>query len=516
MRFLVGYTGFVGSNLCRFIKFDKMYNSKNFSDANGMECDELYFCGLPAEKWKANKFPENDDQNINKIKEILLTMRIKRFILISTIDVYDNTNSKLDEDYIPNYETNNTYGKNRYLFEIFVRENFENHHIFRLPALFGMGLKKNIIFDLLNNNQITNIPINSKFQWYNIDWLYEDIKKFILLNVKLVNLFTGPLETNRIISLFDYNYEIFTNTNVIEYDITTKYADSLFDIIINTENKYIKSAEECIEDIIEYIKNEKIDKSRLRVSNIFPKHISQLQFMIILKCYGIKNVQIAPTTLTNGKWNFDNIDLSILNNLKLSSLQSITYGIPTNIFRDNTDNLLEHLKKVINFASINNVQILVFGCPKTRDKNPEDNITIFVDFFRILSDYCKEKNIIICLEPNSIFYTNFMNKIEDTGNIVRLINNDNIKLMIDIGHLDESDLEKLPDYIDIIYNIDISFYLMKPFVKFDNKYFTLKKMLDELEYKGMFNLEMISDSTNSNDELKKLNNSLHNFIRVYH
>ena len=30
---IVGYTGFVGSNLLQFYKFDKLYNSKNFEDA---------------------------------------------------------------------------------------------------------------------------------------------------------------------------------------------------------------------------------------------------------------------------------------------------------------------------------------------------------------------------------------------------------------------------------------------------------------------------------------------------
>jgi hypothetical protein len=37
-----------------------------------------------------------------------------------------------------------------------------------LPALFGKHIKKNIIYDLLNENEIHNINYNSLYQWYNL------------------------------------------------------------------------------------------------------------------------------------------------------------------------------------------------------------------------------------------------------------------------------------------------------------------------------------------------------------
>ena len=39
--FLVGYTGFVGSNLNSQYQFDKVFNSKNITDAFGGEPDSL-------------------------------------------------------------------------------------------------------------------------------------------------------------------------------------------------------------------------------------------------------------------------------------------------------------------------------------------------------------------------------------------------------------------------------------------------------------------------------------------
>ena len=55
---IVGYTGFVGSNLLQYYKFDNLYNSSNFHEATNKEFDTLFFCGVPAVKWYANKNPE--------------------------------------------------------------------------------------------------------------------------------------------------------------------------------------------------------------------------------------------------------------------------------------------------------------------------------------------------------------------------------------------------------------------------------------------------------------------------
>ena len=51
---IVGYSGFVGSNLLSFYKFDYFYNSSNFHEAINKEYDTLFFCGVPAVKWYAN------------------------------------------------------------------------------------------------------------------------------------------------------------------------------------------------------------------------------------------------------------------------------------------------------------------------------------------------------------------------------------------------------------------------------------------------------------------------------
>ena len=60
MNALVGYTGFVGSNIYEHGTFDKVYNSKNIEEAYGLNQDLLIYAGMRAEKYLANNAPEKD------------------------------------------------------------------------------------------------------------------------------------------------------------------------------------------------------------------------------------------------------------------------------------------------------------------------------------------------------------------------------------------------------------------------------------------------------------------------
>jgi hypothetical protein len=57
---IVGYTGFVGSNIYASGDFDGAYNTKNIQDAFGTCPDLLVYAGMRAEKFLANADPERD------------------------------------------------------------------------------------------------------------------------------------------------------------------------------------------------------------------------------------------------------------------------------------------------------------------------------------------------------------------------------------------------------------------------------------------------------------------------
>ena len=98
--------------ICRF-NFKKkyrnwhLYNSKNISKIRYKDYSEIICAGLPAAKWKANKFPKKDENNLNKLIRNIALVNCKLFILISTIDIY---------------KKNETYGINRKKLELFVKK----------------------------------------------------------------------------------------------------------------------------------------------------------------------------------------------------------------------------------------------------------------------------------------------------------------------------------------------------------------------------------------------------------
>ncbi len=146
---LVGFTGFVGSNLCSQEDFDYLINSKNVESAFGTQPDVLVYAGVPSEMFTANSNPQRDKEITDNAFDNIVKINPKRVVLISTVAVYDNT-CATDEDYEIKPELLTPYGANRYELEKRVEENFEESLIVRLPAIYGQNLKKNFIYDFIN------------------------------------------------------------------------------------------------------------------------------------------------------------------------------------------------------------------------------------------------------------------------------------------------------------------------------------------------------------------------------
>jgi nucleoside-diphosphate-sugar epimerase len=246
---LIGYTGFVGSNLMKKNEFSNLYNRDNISTLKDIEHDTIICAAPSAVKWWANKNPKEDLKIVTDLMQDLISVKTKHFILISTIDVYSST-AGVDENFNP--EPKHPYGLHRYMLEKFVQGTFENYLIIRLPGLFGTGLKKNVIYDLIHNNSVENINTKNIFQWYNIERLSDDIKIAIKNNLKIVNLFTEPIETTEICNFFNYNFQ--DSKNQISYNGLTKYGKHF-----NSKSDWIQSKSEVLEEIKKFIDNEKIN-----------------------------------------------------------------------------------------------------------------------------------------------------------------------------------------------------------------------------------------------------------------
>ena len=223
---LIGYTGFVGRNLERQLCFDGKYkyNSKNITDIQGKSFDIIYCSGVSAVKWLANMDPDSDLINIVSLLLSLERVKTNRFVLLSTIDEYRKP-INVSETTPISTEGHHAYGTHRRLVENFVQERFSNYHIIRLPGLFGDGLKKNVIFDLLNNNQIEKIHSDSIFQFYNLNSLSHDIQIVINTGLSIVNFATEPVSVKEIAShAFGVEFDNRPHANPSHYDMQTNHA----------------------------------------------------------------------------------------------------------------------------------------------------------------------------------------------------------------------------------------------------------------------------------------------------
>ncbi len=148
---LVGYTGFVGSNILASAgsRIEGLYNSSNIEEAYGTNPDILIYAGLRAEKYLANNDPDKDMELIIQAEHNIESIAPKRLVLISTVDVLKDTEGK-DENSEIITEGLHPYGYDRYVLEQWTGDRYQDALIIRLPALFGINIKKNFIYDYIN------------------------------------------------------------------------------------------------------------------------------------------------------------------------------------------------------------------------------------------------------------------------------------------------------------------------------------------------------------------------------
>lgn len=302
---LVGYTGFVGSNLWSNGEFDAGFNSRNIEEAYGLEPDLLVYAGLRAEKFLANQFPEKDMMLIEEAKKNITLIKPKRIVLISTVDIYLNP-CQIDEDAIIETDNLQPYGYNRYMLEEWVKEYDPEALIIRLPGLYGKGIKKNFIYDYINRipsmlkeakmeelclkdseikeyytlqdngfytckklsddekdvlrnkfNEVGFSALNftdsrNHYQFYPLKRLWKDICCAMEAGIHLWNPATEPVSAAEL-----YNYlcgEEFTNElagTPVNYNYFTKYAT-----VFGGESQYIMSKAEVLQDIAQFVKAE--------------------------------------------------------------------------------------------------------------------------------------------------------------------------------------------------------------------------------------------------------------------
>ncbi|MCI5995348.1 MAG: sugar nucleotide-binding protein [Blautia sp.] len=305
MKALVGYTGFVGSNIFEAAgnEIGVVYNSRNIEEAYGTKPDLLIYAGLRAEKYLANNAPEKDLELIFQAERNIEKICPKKLVLISTIDVF-KIPREVDENSPVDTQNLQPYGYNRYLLEQWVREKYPDALIIRLPGLFGKNIKKNFIYDFihviplmlkeetfeelvkrddelcrfysLQENGFYKVNVSdadrpmlkekfrnlgfsalnftdsrSRYQFYNLSYLWRDINTALDADIMLWHPATEPVSAGEVYSYLTGKAFVNKLQGIpAEYNYKTR-----FGAVFGGQNGYIQNKEAVLKEIGDFVKN---------------------------------------------------------------------------------------------------------------------------------------------------------------------------------------------------------------------------------------------------------------------
>lgn len=248
---LIGFSGYVGSTLLKQAPFESLYRSTNIREINGGAFSTVVCAGAPAQKWIANREPTVDLEKIESLIAHLKTIQCQTFVLISTVDVFKDPVG-VDEDTSVDEVGLHPYGLHRRLLEKFVETHFPRHLIVRLPGLVGPGLRKNVIFDFLNDNNLNAIDSRGIFQFYPMVNLWYDIQLALEAGLKLVHLTAKPISVAEVsLQGFGKLFEQAQASSPSIYDMRTRHAP-----IFGSTGQYQYGHRETIQAVRAYAQSE--------------------------------------------------------------------------------------------------------------------------------------------------------------------------------------------------------------------------------------------------------------------
>lgn len=332
---IIGNTGFVGYNIIHNsnIHISEFYNSKNIQNMNN-EYNIILFCGLSGNVGYTNANHDKDRENVNFFINKLKTIKCNTFILISTVNVYPILNSRHTEDKILDInESIDSYGKHRLEFEKFIMETYTNHHILRLPSIYGERLKKGVLFDLLHQNYLEGICVDDKIQFYDLSNLNDDIEYIRNNDIKILNLVSEPICVRDIINTVFLDYKII--------DSQLQHNDG----VIHTKKRPCNHLDICSK----YFENGYMYNSTISMTKIKQFIEKSKKLLVVIPLYKIKQ-HLSETNVNNNLFNcYQNMfKISSESYLKYNTnieIRVLThYGVMNNfgdMFKDITKKILD-------------------------------------------------------------------------------------------------------------------------------------------------------------------------------
>lgn len=214
---------------------------------------------------------------------------------------------------------------------------------------------------------------------------------------------------------------------------------------------------------------------------------------------GFDGLEIAPTRIIPEK-PYDKLEeakafadeIKEKYGLKVVSMQSIWFGITEKIFSSEKERafLVDYTKKAVDFAETVGCKNLVFGCPRNRVVESEDDYPTATEFFKTLGDYAAAHSAFVSIEANPpIYNTNFINDDTQALKLYHDVASDGFKINLDMGTM----IHNVEDPYTLDFSAIAHVHLSEPgLVKIEKRrlHEQLAEIMRNEKYDGYVSIEM--------------------------
>jgi nucleoside-diphosphate-sugar epimerase len=207
---------------------------------------------MPAAMWIANRDPKGDRAVLDRLVRCLRQVRANRVVVMSTVAVYPLPIG-VDEGSPISANDQTPYGRHRRMLEQGVEAHFPETLLVRLPGLFGPGLKKNVVYDLLHDQELHKINAAAVYQFYNLDRLWADVETALGAGLRVVHFATEPVSVREVAhTAFGLDFANDPGTPPHRFDMLSRHAG-----LFGGRDGYLYNRRQVLEELGAFVRHER-------------------------------------------------------------------------------------------------------------------------------------------------------------------------------------------------------------------------------------------------------------------
>ena len=253
--YLFGSNGFIAKGFQTYFKEKKIeflnINKKNYKKYKNSYCDLFLNLNGNSSKILAEKnLLKSYENNVSSSIKTINDFKVGKYVYISSCAVYNNVNikNKTKEDSKIDLNILDNYGFIKYICEQIIKRKVKNYLIIRPSGLVGIGLKKNVVYDILNRKKLFDNK-NSLFNFINTKNFAEIVFKLAKKkNNEIYNVASNKnIKVSKINDLFFKKKVNYSKYNLIKNEISVSKLSRI--IKLESSQKYISMYMDQIKNI---------------------------------------------------------------------------------------------------------------------------------------------------------------------------------------------------------------------------------------------------------------------------